>query len=107
MAAESYFTEVMQEALPVMEQYTIDCDYLVYLKCKLNFKEYFWGCTQLHFMQLFCAEARIFKDSINFVIIDKNKKRTPSIAAQNWPKTFFFSIANWPKNSPNHIFCSI
>ena len=34
-------------------------------------------------------------------------KKMLSKVAHNLPKICFFSIANRPKTSPNHIFCSI
>ena len=34
-------------------------------------------------------------------------KKPPSKVAHNWPKIYFFSIANRPKTSPNLNFCSI
>ena len=37
---------------------------------------------------------------------DNLKKKMPSKVVHNRPK-FFFSIFNWPKNSPNVIFCSL
>ena len=36
----------------------------------------------------------------------ENMKKPPSKVAHNRPP-IFFSIANWPKTSPNLIFCSI
>ena len=56
-------------------------------------------------MQLFSADAAIFlKKSFNIFCPRKHEK-PPLQVAHNWPPKCFFSFANWPKTSPNHIFC--
>ena len=37
----------------------------------------------------------------------KTWKKTPSKVTHDWPPILFFSIANWPKTSPNLIFYSM
>ena len=57
-------------------------------------------------MQLFSADASVFKKKKLF-FDPENMKKTPSKVAHNRPPNFFFSTANRHKTSPNHIFCSI
>ena len=55
-------------------------------------------------MQLFSADASVFKKLKKKIDTD-NMKKPPSKVAHNQPN-FFFSIANRPKTSPNLVFCS-
>ena len=58
-------------------------------------------------MQLFSADATTFsKKNLNIFFASENMKKTSTKVAHKRPKLFFFSIANWHRNSPNHIFCS-
>ena len=58
-------------------------------------------------MQLFSADATMFKKKINIFFAPENMKKTPSKVAHNRPRPFFFSTANRPKSSPNLNSCSI
>ena len=55
-------------------------------------------------MQFFIVDATIFLKNYIFFAFE-NMKKLPSKVAHNRP--IFFSIANWPKTSPNLLFCSI
>ena len=57
-----------------------------------------------HFTQLFSSDARVFKKKLNIFVAPENRPQKLLIIG---PPTFFFSIANQPKISPNLIFCSI
>ena len=59
-----------------------------------------------YIMQLFSADATIFSKLKKEIFTPQNMKKTSSKGSHNQPP-IFFSIANRPKISPNHIFCSI
>ena len=71
-----------------------------------NFSDFFPLFFQLHFMQLFSAEATIFFRIKVKKIDDENFKKLPSKIAHNRPNSFY-SIVKRPKTSPNLNFCSI
>ena len=80
-----------REVSPV-EQYKIDREYLVYFEPTKFY-------NQIPIMQLFSVDATMFLPKKT----QKNTLKSASEAAQ----IFFCSIANQPKTSPNHIFCSL
>ena len=62
------------------------------------------------------ADSRMLKAKIhvfwkqclrNFYFINETWKKQSSKVGQNRPESVFYIIANRPKTSPNHIFCSI
>ena len=57
-------------------------------------------------MQLLSADVTIFFKDLKKKYAAENMIKPTLKVALNGPK-FFFSIANWPKTSPNLIFCSI
>ena len=57
-----------------------------------NFSDFFPLFFQLHFMQLFSAEATIFFRIKVKKIDDENFKKLPSKIAHNRPNSFFFSV---------------
>ena len=59
---------------------------------------------RIYYATFQCGRYNIFKIFFKF-FAPQNMKKTSSKGSHNWPP-FFFSIANWPKTSPNHIFCS-
>ena len=61
----------------------------------------------LHFIQFLSDDATISKKRDLHFFAHENMKKTPSKVAHNWPKIYFFSIANHPKTGPNLNFCSI
>jgi hypothetical protein len=88
----------------LVEQYTIDCEYLAYFLPKKNSeknKNY-----KRDIMQLFSADATMFFKKFQYFFAHANMKKLASKVAHNRP-IFFFSIANRLKISPNLIFSSI
>ena len=57
---------------------------------------------------IYCGHYNNFKKKKNIFCACENMKKTSSKKAHNWPKLSLaqtFSTANWPKTSPNIIFC--
>ena len=52
-------------------------------------------------MQLFSADATIFKKKIKKKIVPENMKKTPSKVAHNRPRPFFSVLAWLPKRPKN------
>ena len=50
-------------------------------------------------MQLFSVDAKYFKKYLLFFFDPENMKKPPSKVAHNWPRHFFFSTANRPKQA--------
>jgi len=79
-----------------------NCEFLTYFgpnKFKTNSKKQFYKVDN---MQLFCKDATIFVIIIFFLPLKTWKNRSQKLLIIR--PYFFFSIANWPKISPNHIF---
>ena len=52
-------------------------------------------------MQLFSADATMFKKKINIFFAPENMKKPPSKVAHNRPRTFFSVLARLPKRPKN------
>ena len=60
-------------------------------------------------MQLFSADAGVFKKKINIFFAPENMKKPPSKVAHNRPTNFFFSVLpTGPKSAQiSYVFCFI
>ena len=96
--------------LNCLSQYTIDCEFSPIWG---RFCHVFGGnifllfiFSQIDIMQLFSADAATFSKKLKKKLHLKTWKNHPQKMLIIDPN-FFLSIANQPKISPNHIFCSI
>ena len=63
--------------------------------------------SHLYLLQLFSADATTFLNFSKIIFFAQENMKKPSLkVAHNRSLIFFFSLANWPKTSPNIIFCS-
>ena len=88
-----------------VEQNTIECEYLAYFEPKKNSKKFKKRKYIRDIMQLFSADATIFKKNINIFFAPENKKKTPATVAHNRLNFFFSILPTGPK--PAQILYSV